>query len=1166
LRARVGALIGTAVIGARPLEHVGLAIPGAIGVGLSAESDDPVDDLVVHLAGCGRVLIQVKRSVGLDQRAGQAVDRAVEQFARSVIEGLGPEDWLVLACVKPVHALVQLGRLLDRERLPYHGSPSGGEKRAREAFSRIARRYLDARGVKRLLARLVIWHTDPTQADGAAALEAHLETSVCGRGHGDDAARELSDIVRSLARLRGGLDAVGLAQALQARGVPLLADGGSDSPVASAGALAAYRDRQQRRGSTLALFGAPAEMAELPLGEADAQIEVSVQRAVHIDGEILPGHELPLALRRRGRCLLVGLPGGGKSTALRALCAFYARRPGWPLPVLVHLKRLVGSAAGIADTILDVACEEVVGEERAILRTALAREFASGRCLLALDGLDEVRRGRSALFAELSEWLSELPDGIEVILATRPVAAEDGHTLGLPELTLRPPSKPQITIEAILGAATPADEKDGAGWIETRRQWVLEAIRRDRSLGETPLTVVILALIAGRSQDPSRLPSDRAHLLRRALEDVIFRREIERRHEGVVALGPLSDSSARVALLVALRVLSKATLAEGATTRQAAGAQLTVALKKQFTLRPGDGRAAAEDALEFWTDNGLFVFEGDQLNARLRPLAEVAYAWEAAEMSNKAQDRWLREARASHGLLAALTLGAGLSDRIAQRWAQEFAVNGDDYELHALSTASLDGVVFLPKGLAAIVERCASALMDTPQETERVVDSLLDFQLSDRLRARVRSLLARKLSPKRQAVAEVLAITKWNERGPDADKQLRAFMRGDAPFDDDEGQSWEAAQAAAVRMAGGSREDAELALAHDADNIGLLAIFETFGESELSDDLHAALKHAGHNDLADKVEAAVAAGRWIDTYWSDAADESIQRPLLEIVAALGDPIALSHVQERRLDELADLVASAGVAWLPRRWPTECLKTVSMWIQAVATLGGFNTSVLSSEARLVQAELEAGESIVRLIHDDGQSRQIKCWDRVEQVEPTLRALVDFIGVFPMEYEQPFIAIAIASAPDQRSAIALLEARLNRTKLRDRRLLANTLLMVDGAADRRASSWLEATDPMLRAAAATWWSTWAAGSAPIPNEFERCLLDPDESVRWWALSSLRSATLTPDMRQRLSALYRVERRPWICEYCGQHNRPARKPECEGCVYRGPDIFNRLSELSQ
>ena len=66
---------------------------------------------------------------------------------------------------------------------------------------------------------------------------------------------------------------------------------------------------------------------------------------VTIDGERTPDPLLPL-VRRWGRLVLVGLPGAGKTTALRELASAMAADQGAPIPVPVKLQPLAGRNVG----------------------------------------------------------------------------------------------------------------------------------------------------------------------------------------------------------------------------------------------------------------------------------------------------------------------------------------------------------------------------------------------------------------------------------------------------------------------------------------------------------------------------------------------------------------------------------------------------------------------------------------------------------------------------------------------------------------------------------------------------------------------------------------------------------------------------------------------------
>jgi hypothetical protein len=1153
--------VGSAVIAERPLDVVGLPVAGAVGAAVAAEGDDAVDDLVVPLREGGRVFIQVKLSAGLTGQEGSPFEKAVAQFARAVRAGPHDDDRLVLACAKRTRPLVELGRLLERERHPHSGGPTAGEQRALDALRVIALRHLDDEGFAALRARLVIWETDPTAGDGHAALVARMESWVCERGEGADAARELSDVVRHLARLRGGLDALGLARALAARDVTLRNDV-SGSPVAAARALAAYRQLQARRGRTLALFNAPAGLADLPLSAADARVDVDVAGE-----DRSSGRHVELAHRRRGRCVLTGRPGGGKTTALRALCAHAAERPDWPLPVLVNLKRLGSGDRPLGERLLDLACEEMPAKDRAALRRGIESELAAGRVLLALDGLDEVRKGRVALVDELIAWVKELPAETELILATRPSAIEQAERLGLEELSLRPPDRPEDTARAILEAAAPNQGAAAERWVEERAEWISDAMARD-GLGSTPLTVVTIALIAVRSDDVGALPKGRAEILLRALQDVMETWEIEQRNRGDIALGPLRDRNAREGLAVALRTLAGAVLGDEPLSPAAARRVLESALDREFTLRGGELRAAVEDSLMFWTDISLFSFEDDQLNATLRPLAEVAYAWSGVLAQGDAQEAWLAQTRSSRDTWPTLALAAGLSETIAHRWVEEFATDGTVEELEAFAQASRDGVTVEAGVLATLAGGSARRMLAEPREAERAALAVLGLPLDDVARAGLRPLLSAAVPRERRAIVETLTVAAWDEAGNEVDQRLREFLAAEKPPPRDppkpgagvlelitssrDNAYQQAFEAASVRLAAGSREDAELVASRFDD-----------GSLEFRRALGAALREGGNGDLAEAMDLqlSAAAAKW-GSLWDGVDFAEHERGILQTIASLGDPGALDWRQRRRLDELADLAFTASLNWIRPGFVAEHPAEAESWLRAVALLGNFELPALCSQAQLVIDEMAAGEGTDWIIYDGGRDRPLRSWNRVEDSEWLLANLIDCIGLLPRQASSALME-AIGSTPDRSTAVRVLERRIKRLRIWAQEFAALLLLVVADDRDSRVEEWINGNDPMLRSAAAAWFSAHAANGHDVQEQLARCLHDPDEGVRERALSHFHPGELTSEQRETIEALPTLHRQPWMCRRCGTENEAGRNG-CIECSVVGPELVKRVEEL--
>ncbi|HEX5309376.1 MAG TPA: NACHT domain-containing protein [Solirubrobacteraceae bacterium] len=1163
LRACVGALLASTVIAARPLAETGLALEGFVGTGLIAEADHPVDDLVVTSGTNGLVFVQVKERVGVDTRPGSPLAKSVAQFAAALKIGLAGDDWLVLACARPSHDLVALGALLDRRRTEHSGGPSGPERRALEKLETIALRHIAREEFPELLARMVIWKTDPRSGDGRAALIARLESHVCAPGQGAYAARELTGIVRDLARLRGGSDALGLAQTLADCGVDLRCGLTAKSPVAAARALAEHRARMTHLGRTLSLFGAPAALADLPLDAADAEVRVDVA-----EEERSHGHALELAQRRRGRCLLLGPPGGGKSTALRAVCAHAAERPTWPVPVLVHLKRVSRAGPVVGERIIAAACAEAPPPEREALRSGLESELARGNVLFALDGLDEVRRGRRALVGELIDWMRDLPAPAELVLATRPVAASEGRRLGLPELSLRTPEHTERTVEAILQAAAPAQESEN--WVSKRSAWVSAALAKNR-LAATPLTVVTLSLLAAHAEEVTALPSDRADILLRLVQDVIETWELEQRHRGEAAIGPLQDSRAREAVAVTLRTLGGLVLASQPVSAAQAATAVHDALAAEFMLAPGDARSAADDAISFWTEAGLFALEDRELTALLRPVAELAHAWSGALAGEQAQERWLAQMRSTEETWPALALGAGLSAPLAREWLQAASKQTSVFELEALAAAARDGVAFAAEDLVALVDGDALRLLTDPQLAERTALALLSLPLDAPLRERLAEPLSAGVPAARRAIVRVLQLTRWHRTDAHTVSELREFIASQPPpprekllrpgndgvlemliaARDDPYQR--AFEAAAVCLAAGTRADAELVVSRFKD-----------GSFEFRKALGDALRGAGHGDLAEALDAELhAAYAKFKAPWQDVDFDAHTRATLALIAELADDGPLEPLQRRRLDELADFTATASLNWVRPGWTEKRPAPARAWIGAVAALGGFDPRVLAAQARLVAEELADGDDTDSLIYDGGERRVLQGeWSGIADSDAMLRGLIGCIGVLPRQTQGAILA-AITSAPDRAQAVALLETRIERVHIWAREFAGLLLLLLAPNPQEMTERWLAGEDPMLRSAAAEWLSARVAGGEDGEEQLLRCLRDADEGVRSQAISHLEDARLSPSLCEELLKLLASEVRPWMCSHCGAENS-AGKRACGECHIVGPEVRKRAERL--
>jgi hypothetical protein len=942
-------------------------------------------------------------------------------------------------------------------------------------------------------------------------------------------------------------------------------------------ALEVHRRREVRRGTSLELLGINTRLSHLPLSEADASIRVVVPES---EPDSWPGgeherellrfldnslrartalaleplslesgwREAPaLALRPRGRVVLEGRPGGGKSTALRALSAHWAARPSWPVPVRAELAHLRSWQGGLINALIDVATKDVVGEERLALRAALAHEIANGRALLLLDGLDDVQQGRKAFVADLVAALAELPEAVEVVVTTRPSAAADAAPLALPTLTLQPPSNPEVTVGAILRALAPVADRET--WIEDRSRWVTDVFVRDPQLSTTPLMVVFTTMIAAQGDGAEHLPSGRAEVLQRVLTDMLDNWEVDRRRRGDVTAGPLRDRRARQALMIGWQVLSSLVMTRERNERSEATATLRDAIAADFDLRAGDAGAAAEDAIAFWIDAGLFTFSGSDLTAAVRQLAELGSILPITTATPAVQVAWVDDVRGSRDLWASLALAAEISPAIGRRWAKTVAADGDAQELNALADGIRDGISLELELLIALAD-AAARLLPATADAGPIVQALTWLPLPPDTARQLRPAILVVTPEEHRAALEVLLIIAWDDHSPEAAEVLLAFVTTTARHGAKE-LVRDAFDAALIRLAAMAQPDAQIVLeyAHHVPTDVRIALV-------------AALRQSGHDEIADQVdldplrlEAALALASQGPAFEF----ERVASPILRSLAGIAEPTPLSQLQTRHLNELCDFAATAR---LRGQWQDRASGRVldaEPWMRAVAELGGFDIGTLVAQARLVLDDLDAGEETIAILTHNGSSRPATSWERVADAQGTLTALVGCLSAVAPEAVLRLM-VAIETAPDAQQVVALLDRRLGTVEPSARTTTAKLLLRAaarvpqTGAAraDAHARRLLADPDPLVRRAAAAWWGFQVAGPYGDAACLERCLGDSESGVRIEAIEQLQRHPIPDELRERLLQLRKEAEPPWVCVRCG-HVTPGGRPlyfECENC----------------
>lgn len=685
-----------------PLVGFGVPRGQAVVTSVAAETDHAVDDIAVE-CGTWRVHVQARRRL----ERGRSFESAVDQWVEAARNGLDPDRHrLVLVANSVSGPIGDVRKLLERLRTDRPGQLTKDEQRART--------YLDS-----LLSRLTAEDRDAVYAcahihvlelDGDVATGVREATHLLGHvvPH-DDAANAWHTLVRragGVTRLRGGYETDRWLELLLEDGHDIEADGRTTVTALARRleALAAYRRRAEQRGSEIDLRPLGATIPPIPVDDLGMHPHVIVP-----DADDRTSRPLIWAVLRRGRVVLRGLPGGGKSTALEVLAAELYRYASDVMPLLVSLKEVddADRTRGFRDRLLDTAVRDAVGDERELVRAELDRRLATGRLVLLLDSLDETRTRRGQVVKDLDRFLREISDDVGVVLATRDVAYAQAATLGWSDLRLASPDDVERAIERVLQQASPGDDST---WVPERLRWVKEVIERDRTLKETPLLPVLLALLAAERNEAS-LPEHRATILHAVVESVV-QREVS--HGERLELDALDEvSSVAAALDGFASIATQIAMDGGRSSITRVRHAVAAILRNEWAVNSRRADAAAESIVHFWDEAGFFVISGadESVRPRLELFAEVGEARRAVAQPDDEIIRWTVTA-ADAGRHESLVLAAGLSGVAADSLVTLAVERGSRELLHTAVTAvrqgadlTTDSIQRLGRGLSIDAQR-----------------------------------------------------------------------------------------------------------------------------------------------------------------------------------------------------------------------------------------------------------------------------------------------------------------------------------------------------------------------------------------------------------------------------------------------------------------------------
>jgi len=847
--------------------------------------------------------------------------------------------------------------------------------------------------------------------------------------------------------------------------------------------------------------------------------------------------------------------------------AEWVRREHWALPIAISLRRIAERERfrkrPLRDELLDIAIEPLDPRDRLSVREALDEALRTGHAALFLDGLDEAADRSLLVAADIAQLLADLHPDTDVLLATRDIAYADAQILRFMDLRITPPSNTRKAVEGVLRAIAAhrglAERADA--WVAARLTWVERCLELDSQLSETPLLPVLLALLAA-ARDTGDLPRRRSLILRQVIEDIVRAREVKRdlRIPGI----PMGHEAE--AILYGFPVIAhELTKLGGSAPRTQIASELAARLQHSWGHAPSVAAATAKDILVFWDEAGIFVASGGEaiVAPRIRMFLEIGEAEYAASLPPDEVRTWVEGATSTIQLKEALTLAAGLSrtiaDTLIDRSCRGNIELGDIMALAAAEALGQGGTASEPR-LRELIQRLILLLRPANHRAWIAFQAILRLPTPVDLQGTVIHALGEVFPSAHITVGTALAALEW--RWPDDRRilwldralgvhELRSLERKTPKkgFSIDDMLSnrplMRVKQEAAAILLPGRGEFAPLVVR---------AMNGTTMDTESA--LIDILRSNGHIELADEatqrrllpfrstLEHISQQSKWID--------EGVAS-FLKKMAILAEPKALSLSQERRWGELASFVATLnlndGSAWMAgNQW----VQLQEQWSRLIATLGGFDKTILAEQARLVQREMSFDNkrdyAPFFSLFDSARAAPLSLWERIDD---------------PSEGRK--LALAVLSSP---RGSAIVAARALASHL-DRKGTAESILNELSNLPRSSKMpalWAyfrliedhEATAAQLSVSDDETVRESVASLVPlvvngIPTALGSQLAkDPDRNVQLAVIEQLKtnaSSPPSPELLTLLNEIAKLHDAPFTCNHCGTRNEPMYD-SCSSC----------------
>lgn len=1167
-RAAVAAYVVCFGLAGRPLPFLWLRQDeSSIPLLVRLETDAPVDDVYVRLRGGNELFIQAKHRVTLSRR-DKGLSSAAAQMAEAILRGhhSGSSHRLVLAVARASSSVEALFSALHRIKDPAAGAVTTAEAAALKVWTQLtpSLRTTERNALDSVASGVVI---SPAQVTAA---ESVLAGSVVAPADAAKAFRELKHVARELAQARSGLAIEEWADRLAQARIRLISD--------SEGTAVAAREAQRRASRRYrAELIRDARVLDLrPLGAALAPLRHDISKFTVYSQEISRAKrdidrevDFFVAARRRKRTLLLGLPGSGKSTALRHLAARWARDESGPLPLLVDLRTVLPLLEGRrpADALLEAALRRVRGVDRDLLRQTVMGRLQTGAVALLLDALDETRERRLEVVQAIARALPELGKDSIVVLSTRDSGYAAAATLGFDEVRLKPVSTPIYTLRRVLTALVQnrrVGQPVPPTWVEERLDWISTTLERDRPLAETPLGGILLALLVAEARTTD-LPRGRAKTLSAVVDGIVDRWELAQRSRRLQqpAIGSFTGNATGQVVRESFAQIGHMAFTPPEASVRDVQRHVASWLGSRWGLAPGPADATAAELFAFWDEAGIFMASGasEGLRSRLQLLTEIGEAQFVAALP-PIELRAAIEALASSSTgFEAASLAAGLS-----RLASEYLVDW------CLAQGTLEWELKAAKHLLELPEhasdraRVFQALLSRVSTTtgEKQWDALKSIALlGDPTHSCLASLASLRdvVAPDDYVLVRALCLSRSGqvEEPEEVLRAIRTRVRRKSnrpksrtlfiePFDEHMGQLLADIAAACVTENPALAESLFEASKHTSTEVSIRVdtVLRTAGRPDLPRSRYSAFA-ASNRDIAQGMQA-----------WSDGLSS-----FLTIVSELAPTAETTFAARWRLDELADFVATLRLGTspagdigldLPR-----AKEGVASLVGIAARLGDFNLAALAAQAKVAQSLEQRDESGWSLLFYAGHRRPLEYWQRVDGIAAVKR-LLPALASSVWQARVASDSLGHCPCPEAPRLIADLMPSLNPI---NRIHAGNAIICIGAELELHIAHWSGSADPFQRMLAA-WWRAQELDGVALTEHVRQALNDADRGVREAALQGLRADRLPDALRDLLKTSPEVLNDcGYACARCGMANGSVSS--CSNCRIVGPDVTKWLTKLS-